>query len=53
MSYECPLKYNPADYYIELLAPKVNKKSNLERIKVSYRRINRKIKLAYDFYIFV
>ena len=34
MSFECPLKYNPADYYIEVLASKVNKKSNLEKIKV-------------------
>lgn len=36
INYQCPSKYNPADYFIEVLALKVNGKSNLGNINVKY-----------------
>nr|UOU03358.1 ATP-binding cassette subfamily G-like 7 [Brachionus rubens] len=33
ISYECPLKYNPADYYIEILAVKRNNISNVDNLQ--------------------
>lgn len=33
-NYECPIKYNPADYYIEILALKSNNKNNYANIQV-------------------
>ena len=34
INFQCPLKYNPADYFIEILAYKMNGKDNNQNIKV-------------------
>ena len=34
-NYECPIKYNPADYYIEILALKSNNRNNYLNIQVN------------------
>jgi hypothetical protein len=36
MNYECPIKFNPSDYFIEVLAAKNAIKSNVERINVIF-----------------
>ncbi|RNA33868.1 white isoform X1 [Brachionus plicatilis] len=41
ISYECPLKYNPADFYIDILAVKrnkINNMNNLQAICESYEK---------------
>ena len=35
INYECPPKYNPADYFIEILAWKLNGKNNRANIQAS------------------
>ena len=38
IKYECPPKYNPADYFIEILAWKLNGKNNSANIQVNAKR---------------
>ena len=40
INYECPLKYNPSDYFIEVLATKHKNENNMQKIRVIIKQNN-------------